>query len=333
MMRGMRAVRGGEPRSSRRGDPGVKGGFFARHLDGWQAGVVAVAIALAGAFLAVPHPVAPVEIPAPAVDEAALARTIAADRARAEAIAPSLARELEGKTTDTSFYDLRALGSALRAFGLVDANGEMTELVDTRAKLVRAVDAARRLGPDRLLALRAYEECEFLAEVRRFERTGVASDELKALGGGFIGMLERNGWLRGRTVIPDEAVRATMFKRRWNELTGLGDGPFALTLDEMRAFYRFLLAHPGTEAASGTPGMVADCRVIDQWRLRKVDELATIDPSYPRLLARGVLLYRLGQSVAAVQALRDYLEARGDGAYALRARNYLDAALERAAER
>lgn len=299
-------------------------------MDGWQAGVVAVAIALAGAVLAVPHPVPPIEVPPPTVDEVALARTMAADRVRAEAIAPVLARELEGKTIDTSFYDLRALGSALRDFGRVDADGDATEVVDTRAKLVRAVEAARRLGDEKLLSLRAYEGRAFLAEVRRYERTGVQSDELRALGGAFVTMLERNGWLRGRRVLPDEAVRAILWKRRWNELTGLTDGPFAPTLDEQRAFYRFLLAHPGVQAAAGMPGATADCRVLDAWRLRKVDELANLDPTYPRLLARGVLLYRLGQSVAAVQALRDYLEGRTDGAYALRARNYLDAALERA---
>ena len=74
------------------------------------------------------------------------------------------------------------------------------------------------------------------------------------------------------------------------------------------------------------------CRAADQWRLRKIEELARLDPSYPYVLARGVLYYRLGRYPEATQAFRDYLGAAEDGRYVLRARNYFATAVARAAE-
>ena len=73
------------------------------------------------------------------------------------------------------------------------------------------------------------------------------------------------------------------------------------------------------------------CKLADQWRLRKLDELGRLDPSYPYRLARGVLFYRLGRYPDAAQAFRDYLAGSDDGRYWLRARNYLAMASARAA--
>jgi hypothetical protein len=76
----------------------------------------------------------------------------------------------------------------------------------------------------------------------------------------------------------------------------------------------------------------AECLLADRWRLRKIEELAARDPAYPRLLARGVLLFRMGDYPAAAQAFRDHLAGANDPPYALRARNYLLAANARADE-
>ena len=91
------------------------------------------------------------------------------------------------------------------------------------------------------------------------------------------------------------------------------------------------MTHPFLEAESAEDAQEA-CTRIDLWRLRKVEELARFDPSYPYALSRGVLFYRLGRFPAAVQSFRDYLVADNGGRYALRARNYLAAANARAAE-
>jgi tetratricopeptide (TPR) repeat protein len=70
----------------------------------------------------------------------------------------------------------------------------------------------------------------------------------------------------------------------------------------------------------------------DQYRLKKIDEIAALDPAYPSDLARGIVLYRLGRFLPAVQAFRRHLEASPDGPFTLRARGYLRAALGRASE-
>lgn len=305
---------------------------WSRHLEGWQPGLLAIGIAVSGALLAMPRATAPVDIPPPTVDERMLSTTMAQDRDRALALAPDLEKELFG-ASPTTLFDLRALGNAIREFGLADSAEDRDErIVDQRRKLSEAVLRARHLGDDKLLALRAYETRLFLRAVREWEETRSEPEDLKALGGPFLAMLERNGWLKDGRIVPNEAVRAIFFKKRWNEMTGLSGGPFALTLDEQRAHYRFLLAHPSALAASGAPGAPVDCRLVDRWRLRKVNELAQIDSSYPHELATGVLLYRLGAHSAAAQAFRDHLAERPDGSHALRVRNYLMAAMERAAE-
>jgi len=301
---------------------------FARHLEGWQPGLLAILIAVSGAALALPRAAAPEDIPPPSVDERALRQTLEHDRDRAVALAPELEREVTG-SAPPALFDLRALGQAIRDFGLADASPDRDDLiVEKRSKLAEAVLRAVSLGEEKLLSLRAYEMSLFLREVRRWEETRVESEDLKALGGPFISMLERNGWIRDGRILPDERVRAILFKKRWNEITGLSQGPFSLTLDEQRAHYRFLLAYPSP--LTGMQGDEVDCRAIDQWRLRKVNELSKLDPSYPDQLARGVLLFRLGSHLAAAEAFRNHLADHPDGPHALRARNFLLAALEQA---
>jgi hypothetical protein len=143
--------------------------------------------------------------------------------------------------------------------------------------------------------------------------------------------VRHSGWLQGKTIVMDDLVRGIFFKRRWNQVTAISGSMFAISLDEHRVFYAFLLAHPYVEGRAGLDAKAA-CRAADQWRLRKIEELARLDDAYPYTLARGVLFYRLGRYPEAVQAFRDYLGAAEDGRYVLRARNYLATAVTRAAE-
>jgi hypothetical protein len=301
-----------------------------RHFEGWEAGVVAVLLALLGTLLVVPLKVAPEDVPLPVVDGKALSATLAREAALAAAIVPALEHDVTGPAEGRGLYDLRAFGEELRAYGRREAAHESSAVVRERRKLVEAAARARSMGDEQLLGLRAYQEQLFVEEVRRWENTGKESDELAGLGGPFLDLVERNGWLKGRTIVMDDVVRGIFFKRRWNEVTGLSEEPFLLSLDEDRAFYAFLLTHPYAQNASG-PSPRDVCRAVDQWRLRKVEDLARRDPSYPYLLARGVLFFRLGDHAAAEQAFRDHL-AKGDGSYALRARNYLAATVARASE-
>jgi len=75
------------------------------------------------------------------------------------------------------------------------------------------------------------------------------------------------------------------------------------------------------------------CRAADQWRLRKIEELARIGPLVS-VRSRAEVFSSTGSVAypAAAQAFRDYVSESTDGRFALRARNYLVTALARASE-
>jgi hypothetical protein len=301
---------------------GTKKEGVLRHLEGWELGFIAVTVALIGTFLAVPLRVAPQDLPLPIADERRIVEKQREDHELARGIIPLLEQK--------QLYDVRALGEAFRAYGRAEASSDMYEVVRTRKSLLDAVNRARTLGDDKLLGLRAYQKERFVGELASWERSGEASDEMAELGGPFPALAARYGWAPGGKLEMSGALRGIFFKRRWNEVTGLTAAPYDLSLDEHRLFYRFLLANPNVDARRDGPGEA--CRRADEWRLKKVGEIARIDPDYPALLARGVLLYRIGLYPAAAQALRGHLDAVGGGSHALRARNYLAEATARAAE-
>jgi hypothetical protein len=257
-------------------------------------------------------------------DPTELRRAAAIDEARADAA-----------ERDLLDPDVRELGSAFRAYGLADAAGDEQAIALSRGALAIAGMRAIALGEEGALRLRAYQLRAFLREVKRWEITGDESSELRALGGGFIAMLRRNGWcLQGeghgarRRVLLDDAAQRAAFKLRWSEVTGLTSATFRPTLDEQRAFFRLLLVRPLPFAAPVTAGFTQGYQ--DQYRLKKIEELSAIDPTYPAELARGIVLHRLGRYSPAAQAFRRHLDASPDGPFTLRAQNYLRAALENA---
>jgi hypothetical protein len=309
---------------------GKKGGV-GRHLEGWEAGLVAVVVALAGVLLVVPLRVAPRDLPPPLVDGKVLSAAIDRDHALAASIVPLLESELSHPAEGTALYDLRAFGEAFRAYGRAEISDDVYAVVRVRQKLLESLILARSLGDEKLLGLRAYQKRLFLAELERWETSTRPSSELAELGGKFASLAVREGWYQGGALAMPASLRGIFFKRRWNELTGLSEPPFALSLDEQRAFYAFLLDHPFVEGKENLSAADA-CRLADQWRLRKIEELSRLDPTYPYALARGVLFYRLGRYPSAAQAFRDYLSSPSGGRYALRARNYLAASAARANE-
>jgi hypothetical protein len=304
-------------------------GVHQRYLQGWQPGLVAVVIALAGALLAVPWRAPPVDLPLPLPDGRELSRAERDDRARAAAIAPALAAEV-AKGVGGPLFDLRALGEAFRAYGRADAAHDADAALAARRTLFGLVPAARAGGDDRVLSLRAYQTERFLLEVQRWEATGQKSEELIELGGGFIELVERHGWVSAeRRISMNAELRAIFFKRRWNEVVALAQPPFSLSLPELQAVYAHLFTHPWQDGAPGRDPASAR-RGADTWLLRKVDELSRIDPTYPAMLARAVLYYRLGDFGASERALRAQLILAPDGPYALRTRNYFKEVSERA---
>jgi hypothetical protein len=317
---------------------GAKKEGVRRHLEGWEFALVAVVVALMGTLLAVPLRALPEDVPLPMVDERRLAEKQKSDDELAFRVFPLLERDIaagdrgnEVENEGRRFYDLRAFGEIFRDYGRAEMSSDMYEVVRTRKKLLDAVNRARSLGDDKLLGVRAYQRQRFIAELARWEETSRPSDELVGLAGSFLSLAARFGWIEQGKLRMDDVVRGVFFVRRWNELTGLTEPPYGLSLDESRSFYRFLLTRTYIDAPAAVPAKDA-CRMTDEWRLRKIDELAHIDPLYPSSLARGVLLYRIGSYPAAVTALRQYLDAPRDGLYILRARNYLAEANARAGE-
>ncbi|MFT3767022.1 MAG: hypothetical protein QM820_16110 [Minicystis sp.] len=296
-----------------------------------------MAIFLAGtsALIAVPQGSDPSAVPEPALSPRALAQVARADEGLA---AQAEADAAHGSRLD---FDVRTLGSAIRAYGLADAEGRDDEIVTARRRVADAIRPARQHGDEALEKLRAYQLRAFLRALRHWEAKGEELPDLRALGGGFVSMAGRNGWVQDGVIVMDEPVRRAMFKKRWNELTLLHGPRFDLTIDEQRAVFRFLLRKPPRDDAEVSSMPRAPLRmkqderaafVAEQYRLRKIDDFAGADPAYPADLARGVIFYRMHRYAVATELFRRHLEAHPDGPFTLRAQNYLRAALGHAAE-
>jgi len=294
-----------------------------RHFEGWQPAALSILLAGSTALIAVPRPVEPVDLPEPRVDMRAIGRTIEHDL--------ELARRAERERLDV---DVLELGTALFAYGEAEAAGDELRLMRERRRVIDAAARAAQVGEEPVLALRAHHQRTFIRELHHWAATGEVSERLQKVGGRAAEMIEQNGWIEKKRLVIDDAMLAVMFKKRFREVTALSAAAFAPTLEEERLFYRALLRRPGSPRLSSTSRMSKEAnRVITlQYRLKKVEELSNLDPSYPLELAKGVLLYRLGRYPQAVESFRRHLEASPDGPGTLRAQNYLRAALEQARE-
>lgn len=294
----------------------VKVSGWRRHLEGWPAGLIAVSLAAVGVLLGSPHPVMPEEVPLPVVDPGGLAASAALDRQRAASMVARSDTEKSGVG-----FEVRQLGAKLREYNEADAADDKDRIAALHGELLRATyNLTQQGGAEALLQLRAYQLRVFLRELASWEATKVESAELRQVGGAITRLIGESAWRRpDGHFMADDGARVALFKRRFAEVLGASSRPeLAITVDEARALYTFFLEHP------------PDASTAWVFRLRKVEELAALDPSYPRQLARGVALLRLGQGAAAVVELREHLTRHPDGPYTLRARNYLTAAVETA---
>ena len=303
--------------------PTVKVGVL-RHVEGWQAGLVALAIAGLGLLLGAPRAVAPLDVPLPQADGRALRALLAEEMRRADALAGASEEE---RARD---FDLRAVGERLGRYGEADVAHDRDELSRVRTELLATLRLAReKSGDEPLLRLRAYQLRTFLEGLEAWETTGVESADLRRVGGEFVGVAERNGWVAPpRRLLLDRNTRAAFFLRRFGEITTLRSGAFAPSLEQSRALYAFLLAHPppgGALGAQADHATEASGRWV--WTLRKIEELASVDKDYPSDLARGVALYQLGDPRLALASFRKHLAEHPDGPYTLRARNWLAASV------
>jgi hypothetical protein len=289
-------------------------------------------------LLMMPRKAAPDAVPVPAIDARVLAKIERADDARAAA---AEAAPLPG-------YIL-AVGGAFRALNGLDVRGgDDVERIDARHRLESATRDLPR-GPNvesELLSLRAVQVRHFLDALARWEGTGQVDDDLVDLAGSFVNRAVEAGWVQPspRRLLMSESARRVAFKTVWNSLVGLSaDRTFATSLDEERALYAFYLEHPRTpephrlaldaeREAATTPEACARVRAnegreMELWRADKIKRLGAIDPKYPMGYALGVAYYRAGRYDLSSDAFTTFLASQPDGPYALRARNYLKAAL------
>jgi hypothetical protein len=268
-----------------------------------------------------------VDLPEPVLTPRALHEVARHDDALAARVEAENARELRLP------FEVRALGSAIAAYGLAEVRGDDGEIIAARRAVATAAKVAAAQGDEPLAKLRAYQLRAFLRALARWEslpRGAAVPSDVHELGGSFVETAQKRGWTSGRALAVDDAVRRAMFKKRWNELTYAKGPAFELGLDEQRALYRFLLLHPPTdEVQAAAPAQRTEHKayLAEQYRLRKIEELARLDPAYPADLARGVALYRIGRYPQANLFFSQHLEAHPEGPYAQRARNYLRASL------
>jgi hypothetical protein len=298
---------------------------------------VPLGVALLAGCLLLPRSAVPDDVPLPLRDTIALARIAAQDHA--------LAEEARRSPLDA---DVRAVGSALRALNEIRPDETSPELLvhARKSTLDGAVSSALAAhGAHPMLELRAVELETFLAEIARFEASGLVSVEMDALGNGFVSRMRAAGWVREHKVLLDDAQRRAAFKMMWNATVSVDNvREFALSPHETRAMYELYLARPhpsesaltalasarrGARDAKACDALAAGERVeSERWRIDKIQKLARIDPEYPTSFALGISNYRRGSFAAAAESFRDWIREHPSGRYALRARNYLKASIE-----
>lgn len=293
---------------------------LAKHLEGWQVGALVVLIVSVVTLLLVPRSAIPERVPPPAVTAEEIQRARAANDARAR-------EAVEGELPNT----VQIVGALVRALGRAEWEGDRHEVRAREAALGRAA-AAAYLEADALDRLRAYQARLFADAYFEAWKTGRVSDDLIELGGQMLRDFAEFGWLNDPATAPPHAdlVLSALYKRRFIG-TVTKDHPHPLLpLDpvEERLLLGYQIEHPPIPRA-GTLGEVPAPGVFV---LRRIDELAALEPSYPVLYAKGIVLFRMAEFDQAAQAFDAHIRTAEDAPYRLRAINYLKASLEHATD-
>jgi hypothetical protein len=280
-----------------------------KHVEGWQVALVLTVCAAAPSLLAIPHATISREIPLPTIDRAEQRRVAQRDR--------ELARDA------TLPYETRAIGDALRRYGVLRARGEQTAaqwILNDMQTAVRAAQRDHQLQP--LLRLRAVQAQLFVSAT---DRLRVASPpdsdpDVFELGGEFVKEARAAGWLGPLGLRATAEELRTWFVIRWNQLTQLTQEPlFAASLDDWRCYYAFLLRddHRPPDVPWGD---------VLSYRARVISALAQKDPDYPFDLAQGLLSCQAGDYTTCSDLLLRHLRRSPNGPWSLRAQATLKAA-------
>ena len=182
-----------------------------------------VGLVLSAALLSVPRAATPAVFPVPLID---LAEARAARRRAAELA--------DGAEREGLPFETRAVGDGVRRLGtaLASGTGDTDHLTRLLAERVQIALKAGQL--EALVRLQAVQTRLFVRAVRDFSWQGAAPPELAALGGEFVSLAKRSGWVERAGCIASDDELATLFRRRWAELTRLRSlAPFKPTLGDL----------------------------------------------------------------------------------------------------
>jgi hypothetical protein len=279
-----------------------------------RVGVVLLSVIVVSARLALPQPIAPTQVPLPAIDAAAAQRE-----------AEQHLRSYSSSVRQPLSLQVRAVGEWVRRLGALEAQldrtraaerGESRESHAAASKELKA--RARALvesGQGKaLLELRALQTELFLQALVQPEQAGVGLEELA---GSLVQRLPR---ALLATLAADELVRDELgaaYRRRWTELVGLEthwDFTPSLTDARLNARLRLRLA----ERLQGAERHALQAKVVA--------DLAAVDGSYPAEFAWGVAAFLAGSHAEALGYFNRHRELHPDGPWALRARHHAHAA-------
>jgi hypothetical protein len=289
---------------------------LAKAFEGWQAGLVAVVVALVGALLVVPRSVEPRDLPRLHLDRSALIDA----RAR-----------LDVRRNVPVSDDLQAqlFEARYRAFGRAETTSQDGAPDDSAVALVEVARGFRASDQAAYVATRDRLSAAFVDAALAWIRDGADAAPLVELAGPFARSFESVGWTRqalAREPGLDLALLA-LFERRYRKITLADDPLLAPDPFAERALSALMLAHPPrrtVDSAQPEETAVLDGALV----LRRIDDVAKVAPEYPTLFAKGIVLYQMGRYEAAAGAFDQYLAANPRGPYRLRAINHLRAAVE-----
>ncbi len=290
---------------------------LAERLEGWEVGAIVVLIVALVSAVIVPRTAIPEDIPAPNISQ----RELDAARARND--------RLVAIATDAELSpDVRLVGAQIRLLGRAEYSEDDAGASKALATLGKSVPAALEKHGDEMAALQTYQADRFAKSYASFLRVGRVSDDLIDLGGAALAEFRRNEWLTSLAEAPRDLdlILSAMFKRRFRAVIAPRHPRLAPDPVEERALVGFLLKHPPPASVPGTRREKKASR--GDYLLKRIDELADLEPDYPALYAKGIVFYRMQQFEAAAAAFDEYLQRVGNGPYRLRAINYMKAAIE-----
>jgi len=286
---------------------------FAKQLEGWQVGALVVFIATSISSVTIPRSAEPDGLPPPVIRPEQLYEA----RAQSSQVAERM------KTAELP-RSARILGGHIRALGRAERDNDELAIAQAHDGILNIANQALRESGEAVELIRDYQAARFRQAYLAFLRHHEESDDWVELGGAMLAQFARNGWnvSFASTGSHIDILLEGFFKRRFNRLLGKKESSSAT---EERVILGFLMEHPPPagleEGNSGGDG-------TGPFLLRRIDDLALLEPGYPVNYAKGIVLFRIGHFEASAAAFDSFLLQGESGPYRLRAVNYLKAAVE-----